>query len=178
MIPALPQWDDPATLVGLVAIVITSAALVRKSDRGLLLIMGIGVSFWALHYWLMGLVPATVIHAIAAVSILCSHALRNWTLRVRYQVGISFSALGVGAAMAYGTGPADVVAAVGCVLMTMSQFVARGTTRRYGFLSGEALFFAYALMVGSYPGMAVTLINIGANIIGTSQMRRATPATA
>lgn len=164
-----------ATLAGILAAIITVAALVRKDDKHLLLVMGIGVSVWTLHYALLGTVPGAVVHGIAAVSILSAHAVQSWSLTLRYIAGLGFASLGVASTVLYGEGLADVFAALGCVVFTMSQYVASGTPRRLGFFAGEVLLFIFALLIGSLPGMVVTLTNIIANGVGIVRQRRSVP---
>lgn len=161
-----------ATIVGLIAVAITVFALVRKTNRGLLLLMGIGVGFWAWHYWLMGSTSGAVIHGIAAVGIFVAHGVQQSPLWFRLLIATVFIKLGLWACFYWGTGWADVFAGVGCVVMTLSQFVWRGKAMRAGFLSGEVMFFFFAFLIGSYPGMAVTLSNVVAGTVGLIRMHR------
>lgn len=161
-----------ATLVGLIAVAITVFALIRKSNRSLLLLMGIGVAFWTWHYWLMGSVSGTVVHGIAALGIFVAHALQHRAYSVRLAMALTFIVMGLAACWVWGTGWADVFAGVGCVVMTLSQFVWRGKAMRLGFLSGEVMFFFFALLVGSYPGMAVTSSNVVAGAVGLIRLQR------
>lgn len=155
-----------ATLVGLIAVAITVTALIRKNDRGLLLILGIGVMFWAWHYWLIGSVPGGITHSIAAVGIFVAHAVQDKTLKLRSWIATVFITLGVSACVVWGSGWADVFAAAGCIVLTLSQFVWKGRSMRRGFLLGEAIYFFFALSIGSYPGMLVTSSNVAAGLIG------------
>lgn len=162
-----------ATIVGLIAVAITVFALIRKSNNGLLLLMGTGVAFWTWHYWLMGSVSGTIIHGIAAVGIFVAHVMSDKSPRSRLFVAQAFIAMGITSCIVWGTGWADVFAGAGCIVMTLSQFVWRGNAMRVGFLSGEALFFFFALLIGSYPGMAVTSSNVVAGVIGLIRLKAA-----
>lgn len=169
----MPYFElNAANAVGLIAVLITVTALLRRNNDGLLFLLGIGVSMWALHYWLLGTVPGAVVHGIAAASIFLAHALRNQGFGLRAVVGMACSSLGVSAAISFGTGLADVVAAIGCVVMTMTQYLGRGMGMRVGFLVGELLFLVFAILVGSLPGVAVTLSNFVAGMIGLTKMSR------
>lgn len=167
-----------ATLMGILALLLTVAALVRPDDQRMLLVMSVGVAFWALHYWLLGTVPGAVVHTIAAVSVMSAHLVQDWSMKARLTVGTYFTAMGVTSAAVFGTGVADLIIAICCIVMTFSQFAACGLPRRYGFLGGELLMLVFALLVGSIPGVAVTISNILANGIGIYRVRRATPAEA
>jgi len=171
----LPDILNLANLIGWVAAVITVCTLIRKDNRGLLLMMGVGVTLWSVHYAMLGSISGSVIHAVAAVSIFGANATANRPLFTRVTLGVMFSALGISAAAYYGTGWADVIAATGCVLMTITQYTGRGASLRLGFLGGESLFFVFAVMVGSVPGAAVTLANAAAGMIGLIRMRATAP---
>lgn len=157
---------SPATIVGLIAVSITVAALIRKNDRWLLLMMGVGVMFWAWHYWLIGSVPGSITHSIAAVGIFAAHAVQEQSLKVRSWIAAGFIAMGLSACITWGSGWADVFAGAGCIVLTLSQFVWKGRAMRRGFILGEIMLFFFALSVGSYPGMLVTSSNSVAGIIG------------
>ena len=160
-----------ATIVGLIAVAITVSALIRKSDRGLLLIMGVGVMFWAWHYWLIGSVPGGITHGIAAIGIFAAHGVQTKPLKIRAWIAAAFIGLGVAACVIWGTGWADVFAAAGCVVLTLSQFVWEGRSMRRGFVLGEIIYFFFALSLGSYPGMLVTSSNAIAGLVGLWRTR-------
>lgn len=164
-------------IIGLIAVVITVSALVRKSDRGLLLILGIGVMFWAWHYWLIGSVPGAITHGIAAVGIFAAHAVQDKPLKLRSWIAAGFITLGLSACVIWGTGWADVFAGAGCVVLTLSQFVWKGQAMRRGFILGEIIYFFFALSIGSYPGMLVTSSNAIAGLVGLWRTRNPAPKT-
>lgn len=163
-----------ASLIGIIALAVTAVALTRRSNQWLLATLGAAVSLWAVHYGLLGSVSGAAVHAVAAVSLFVAHALRNASPMVRGLTGTAFSAVGVGCTAYFGTGFADVLAAVGCIVMTLSQFLGRGNTLRIGFMSGETIFFGFALLVGSVPGMAVTAGNFLAGSVGLYRRYKAT----
>jgi hypothetical protein len=74
--------------------------------------------------------------------------------------------LGVSASIAGGITDQNIVAAIGCIVMTSSQYVFRGAHMRQGFLVGEVIFFVFAFMVESVPGMLVTTVNGLTGLIG------------
>jgi hypothetical protein len=161
-----------ADLIGYTALAIMVYALVRKDSDKLLALIGVGLLLWSLHYWLIGSMAGAVTHLIAAVGVLFAHQLLNTSLRLRILFALIFSALGVVGSLVHGITPANVVASVGCVIMTTSQYVFRGARMRQGFLVGEALFFIFAMLVGSVPGMLVTAANGIAGIIGLVRIHR------
>lgn len=163
-----------ADVVGYIALAIMVVALIRKDSRHLLLMISVGVLLWAVHYALLGAMPGAVTHAIAAVGVFLAHAQRDASYRARMLCALIFSALGVAGSLYYGITAANSVAAIGCVVMTTSQYLLRGVRMRQGFLAGEALFFIFALLVGSVPGMMVTTANGAAGLVGLFRIRNAT----
>lgn len=155
-----------ATIVGMIALTMTAIALTRRSNRGILVILGTAVTLWAVHYGLMGSLSGAAVHAVAAISLFVAHALQGQTTGVRGLTGTVFSAVGVSCTWYFGTGVEDVLAGFGCVVITMSQFLGRGNTMRIGFMSGEVIFYGFAFLVGSLPGMAVTAGNFLAGMVG------------
>lgn len=162
-----------ASFVGIIALTVTAVALTRRSNQWLLATLGAAVTLWAVHYGLLGSISGAAVHAVAAVSLFVAHALQNASVFTRGLAGTAFSAVGLGCTAYFGIGFADVLAAVGCVVITMSQFLGRGNTLRVGFMAGETIFFGFAFMVGSVPGMAVTAGNFMAGLIGLYRRYRA-----
>jgi len=162
-----------ANAIGVIALTMTAVALTRTSNHGLLLTLGAAVSLWAIHYGLLGSVSGFAVHVVAATSLFVAHWTQSATTGKRALMGLSFSALGVTVTWHFGTGLADVLAAVGCVIITMTQFNGNGNTLRIGFMTGELVLFGFALLVGSLPGMIVTAGNFGAGAIGLYRRHRA-----
>lgn len=168
---------DAPNLIGLIALTMTVAALTRRSNQGLLAVLGLSVLLWAVHYGLLGSVSGFMVHLVAAFSLFAAHWMQNTGAAARGFTGAAFSIAGVSCCWYFGTGWADVLAAVGCVIITMTQFLGRGSTLRLGFMTGETVFFGFALAIGSVPGMAVTSGNFIAGLIGLIRRQRA-PAEA
>lgn len=162
-----------ASLIGIIALTVTAVALTRRSNQWLLATLGAAVTLWAVHYGLLGSISGAAVHAVAAVSLFVAHAPQNASVFARGLAGTAFSAVGVGCTAYFGTGFADALAAIGCVVMTLSQFLGRGNALRVGFMSGETIFFGFAFMVGSVPGMAVTAGNFMAGLVGLYRRYRA-----
>lgn len=161
-----------ADLIGYIALSITVFALVRKDNDRLLLLISIGVFLWGVHYWLLGSFPGAVIHFIAGVGIFLAHVTTNAALGLRVALAGLFILLGVTGSLYSGLTAANVLAAVGGATMTVSQYVLRGQQMRQGFIAGEVVLFGFALLVGSVPGMLVTLTNAGAGGIGLLRGKR------
>lgn len=155
-----------ANAIGCIALAMSVLALIRTSNKGLLAILGSAVLLWGIHYGLLGSVSGLAVHLVAAASLFVAHAIQAANAPIRVAAGIAFSLAGVGATAYFGTGMADALAAVGCIIMTMTQFTGRGSTLRIGFMAGETVFFGFALILGSVPGMVVTAGNFVAGAIG------------
>ncbi|WP_372997535.1 YgjV family protein [Marinobacter sp.] len=164
---------DVPNIIGLIALTMTVVALTRRSNRGLLAVLGLSVLLWAVHYGLLGSVSGFMVHLVAAISLFVAHWMQGASETARGLTGVAFSVAGVTCCWYFGTGWVDVLAAVGCVLITMTQFLGKGNTLRLGFMGGETVFFGFALMVGSVPGMAVTAGNFAAGLIGLIRRNRA-----
>lgn len=165
-----------ANIVGIIALSMTAVALTRRSNDGLLATLGLAVLLWAVHYWLLGSLSGAAVHLVAAVSLFVAHWMQAATAAARGVTGALFSAAGVGCTWYFGSGWADVLAGVGCVVITMSQFLGRGNTMRIGFMCGESVFFGFAFLVASVPGMAVTAGNFMAGAVGLIRRSRAAKA--
>jgi len=168
----MPIFDTPF-VIGVIATALTFGALVRQSNKGLLGILGFSVFLWAIHYGLLGSVSGFAVHAVAACSLFVAHWTLNASLMARSIGAVGFSGAGVATCWVFGSGIEDALAAAGCVVITTSQFVARGNAMRLGFMSGETIFFGFALMVGSMPGMVVTAGNFAAGVVGLVRRYRA-----
>lgn len=162
--------------VGIVALTMTLIALTRTSNKGLLAVLGTAVALWAIHYGLLGSVSGFAVHVVAAVSLFVAHAIQHTSNATRATTGVVFSLMGVSVTAYFGSGLADVLAAVGCVIITMTQFTGNGNTLRIGFMTGETVFFGFALLVGSVPGMIVTAGNFAAGAIGLYRRNQAAKA--
>jgi hypothetical protein len=164
---------DTPNFVGIIALIMTVTALTRRSNEGLLVILGLSVFLWAVHYGLLGSISGAAVHLVAAVSLFVAHWMQATGVVARGVTGAVFSAVGVGCTVYFGSGWADVLAGVGCVVITMSQFLGKGNTMRVGFMCGETAFFGFAFLVASAPGMAVTAGNLMAGVLGLIRRNRA-----
>lgn len=167
---------DAPDVVGTIALMMTVVALTRRSNEGLLAILGLSVLLWAAHYGLLGSASGAAVHLVAAISLFVAHWMQASGTLARGLTGATFSATGVACTWYFGSGWADVLAGVGCIVITMSQFLGKGNTMRVGFMCGETVFFGFALLVGSTPGMAVTAGNFMAGLIGLARRNMASKA--
>ncbi|TVP53445.1 MAG: hypothetical protein EA349_13735 [Halomonadaceae bacterium] len=169
-------WSDlitpyDANAVGVLALVITITAMARSSDRGLLALIALGVAFWAVHYGMLGSQSGAIVHGIAAVGIFCAHLTQEFALKSRVILATVFSTAGVSGSLYFGSALADALAAIGCVLLSFSEHTLRGPARRQGMVAGQGIFFVYALLLGSVPGMTVTTLTVVAGVVGLRRMR-------
>lgn len=155
-----------ANAIGCTALAMSVLALIRTSNKRLLAILGSAVLLWGIHYGLLGSTSGLAVHLVAATSLFVAHAMQATKTPIRVAAGVAFSMAGVGATAYFGTGMADALAAVGCIIITMTQFTGRGSALRVGFMAGETVFFGFALILGSIPGMIVTAGNFVAGAIG------------
>lgn len=166
---------NPANIIGAIALIMTAVALTRRSNHGLLGVLGVAVLLWALHYGLLGSLSGAAIHLVAAASLFTAHFMQSARSAFRFFTGIAFAGAGVFSSWHFGSGLADVLAAIGCVILTMTQFMGRGNTLRIGFIAGETLLFGFAFLIGSLPGMLVTVSNFIAGLVGLVRRYRETP---
>lgn len=161
-----------ADLIGYFALGITVFALVRKESDRILLLISIGVLLWGVHYWLLGSFSGAIIHFIAGAGIFIAHATMEARLGIRIALAGIFIVLGCTGSLYSEVTAANLLAAIGGAVMTVSQYVLRGQQMRQGFIVGEAIIFGFAFLVGSVPGMLVTLTNVGAGLIGLWRLRQ------
>jgi Bacterial inner membrane protein. len=119
----------------------------------------------------MGSISGAIVHGIAAVGVFLAHITYSSSIHLRIALMVICSLAGVGASLYSGVNAPNIAASVGCVVMTSSQYVLRGARMRQGFLAGEAVFFVFAVLVGSIPGMLVTITNSFAGLIGLFRSR-------
>jgi hypothetical protein len=161
-----------ADAIGYLALAVMVLGLVRKDSKHLLLMIAGGVFLWGVHYGMLGSTSGAIVHGIAGVGVFLAHATYSARLSHRVLLAGCFSVIGVIASLYTDINPANVAAAVGCVVMTTSQYVLRDAQMRQGFLAGEAAFFVFAAIVGSVPGMLVTIVNALAGLIGMFRLHR------
>lgn len=165
-----------ADLIGYIALSITVFALVRRDSKQLLLLISVGVFLWGVHYGLLGSTAGAIIHFIAGIGIFLAHISQNATLRQRLVLAGTFMLLGAIGALYSGFTIENVLAAIGGSILTLSQYVLRGKQMRQGFIAGELVLFGFAFLVGSVPGMLVTMANVGAGVVGLWRLASARSA--
>lgn len=157
---------------GVVALIMSVWALTRKDDSHILLILSVSVLLWAVHYFLMGSVTGGVMHIIASAGIFIADRMKSLDWRPKFIVATVFAALNIVVGTLWWTGFSDLFAVAGGVVLGYSQFCFKGQAMRTGFIAGEGIMFGYAASLGSYPGMAVTLINLMAGLVGLWRLTR------
>lgn len=161
-----------ANFAGYLALAIMAFALVRKDNRHLLFLIGVGLFLWAIHYWLIGSTAGAINHLIAGIGVFLAHSTYQWSIRKRIVLAAVFAALAVAGSLFTGFSTANILAALGGVIMTASQYIFRGVRMRQGFLAGEGFFFFFALLIGSVPGMLVTVMNALSGITGLVRIHK------
>lgn len=162
--------ENIALFVGLLALAISVSALVRKSNDGILLLLSLAVAVWGAHYFLMGSVVGGVQHLVAAGGIFLADRMSGQPMKHKVSAALAFVAINLAAGVMWWTGPWDAYAIAAAPILTFSQFCLSGMRMRLGFMIGEVVMFFYAAELGSFPGMAVSVINVLAGLIGLIRM--------
>ena len=161
------QLFSPAQVVGYLALILGVTAFLQKSDQRLKFFNATQSLVYALHFVLLGHLPAC---ASALVSSLRSFlALRSRSLWLGGAMIVANLALGV----AFVTGWAGWLPVIGSCIATYAIFTMRGIPFRLVLLASTLLWLANAIVTGSIGGTVLELANAAINLSTIIRMARA-----
>jgi hypothetical protein len=140
---------SPAQCLGYLAFVLGVAAFLQKSDRRLKVLIAGESLVYALHFWLLGVPPASANAAITAVRTTLSLKLRAAWLSV------VFVAIHLCAGVLFAKTPAGWLTVIGSCISTVAVFQMRGLAMRLMMLFSTGCWLVNNFLSGSIGGAAL-----------------------
>jgi hypothetical protein len=158
---------SPAQLVGYIALVLGITAFLQKSDQRLKFFNATQSLFYALHFVLLGNLPASASSLTSSVRSFLALRYRSWALCT-----VMFSA-NIGLGLAFARTRAGWLPIIGSCIATVAIFTLKGIPFRAMLLASTLLWLANNLITGSIGGTLLELANATLNITTMIRMLRA-----
>jgi hypothetical protein len=162
---------SPAQVVGYIALALGITAFLQKSDDRLKLFNATQGLVYALHFVLLGNLPASTSALLSSLRSFLALRYRSWLLGAAI-IGVN---VGLGAAFARNT--AGWLPVVGSSIATIAIFTMRGVPFRSVLLASTLLWLANNILTGSIGGTLLELANATVNISTIVRMVRSSPRT-
>jgi hypothetical protein len=160
---------SPAQVVGYIALALGITAFLQKSDHRLKFFSATQCLVYALHFVLLGNLPASTSSLVASVRTFLALRYRSVVLGVVI-IGVN---LGMGAAFARNA--AGWLPVIGSCITTMAIFRMKGVPFRLVLLASTLLWLANDIISGSIGGTVLELANATINITTMIRMVRSSP---
>lgn len=157
---------SPAQLVGYIALALGITAFLQKSDDRLKFFNATQGLVYALHFFLLGSLPASTSSLVASLRTFLALRYRSLVLAVVI-IGIN---VGMGAAFARSA--AGWLPVIGSCITTIAIFRMKGVPFRAVLLSSTLLWLANNIITGSIGGTVLELANATINITTMIRMVR------
>jgi hypothetical protein len=160
---------SPAQVVGYIALALGITAFLQKRDQRLKFFNATQCLVYALHFVLLGNLPASTSSLVAS--------LRNF-LALRYRsilLGVAIICVNIGLGAAFATNAAGWLPVTGSCITTMAIFRMKGVPFRLVLLASTLLWLANNLITGSIGGTVLELANATINITTMIRMVRSSP---
>jgi hypothetical protein len=162
---------SPAQLVGYIALALGITAFLQKSDRRWKFFNATQGLFYALHFVLLGNLPA-------CASCLISSSRSFLALRYRsLWLGASFVVLNLGMGAVFARNAAGWLPVIGSCIATVAIFTMRGVPFRSVLLASTLLWLANNIITGSVGGTVLEVANAVVNISTMIRMLRSSTRT-
>ncbi len=162
---------SPAQVVGYIALALGITAFLQKSDRRWKIFNATQGLFYALHFVLLGNLPA-------CASCLISSSRSFLALRYRsLWLGAAFVALNLGMGAALARNAAGWLPVIGSCIATVAIFTMRGVPFRSVLLASTLLWLANNVITGSVGGTVLEVANAVVNISTMFRMLRSSTRT-
>jgi hypothetical protein len=160
---------SPAQVVGYIALALGITAFLQKSDDRLKLFNATQGLVYALHFVLLGNLPASTSALLSSLRSFLALRYRSWLLGA----AIIVANVGLGAVFARHT--AGWLPVVGSSIATIAIFTMRGVPFRCVLLASTLLWLANNILTGSIGGTLLELANAAVNISTIIRMVRSSP---
>ena len=160
---------SPAQLVGYIALALGITAFLQKSDDRLKFFNATQGLFYALHFILLGNLPASASSITSSLRSFLALRYRSWALG-----GVMFC-VNVGLGVAFARTRAGWLPIVGSCIATVAIFTLKGIPFRSMLLASTLLWLANNIITGSIGGTLLEVANATINITTMVRMLRSSP---
>ncbi len=158
---------SPAQLVGYIALALGITAFLQKSDDGLKFFNATQGLFYALHFILLGNLPASASSLTSSLRSFLALRYRSWLL------GTVMFCANIGLGAAFARTRADWLPVIGSCIATVAIFTLKGVPFRAMLLASTLLWLANNVITGSIGGTVLEVANATLNITTMIRMLRA-----
>lgn len=162
---------SPAQVVGYLALALGITAFLQKSDERLKLFNAIQGLVYALHFVLLGNLPASSSSLLSSFRSFLALRYRSWLL------GAAIIGVNVGLGVAFARNAAGWLPVIGSCIATIAIFKMRGVPFRCVLLASTLLWLANNIITGSIGGTVLEVANAVINISTMIRMVRSSPGT-
>ena len=155
-----------AQIVGYVALALGITAFLQKSDQRLKFFNASQGLVYALHFVLLGNLPASASSLLSSLRSFLALRFRSWLL------GAAIICVNVGLGAAFARNAAGWLPVVGSCIATMAIFTMRGVPFRCVLLASTLLWLANNIISGSIGGTLLEVANATINISTMIRMVR------
>ncbi len=158
---------SPAQLVGYIALALGITAFLQKSDDRLKFFNATQGLFYALHFILLGNLPASASSLTSSVRSFLALRYRSWVL------GTVMFCANIGLGVAFARTRAGWLPVIGSCIATVAIFTLKGIPFRFVLLASTLLWLANNIITGSIGGTLLEVANATINITTMIRMLRA-----
>ena len=158
---------SPAQLVGYIALALGITAFLQKSDDRLKFFNATQGLFYALHFILLGNLPASASSLTSSLRSFLALRYRSWVL------GTVMFCANIGLGVAFARTRAGWLPVIGSCIATVAIFTLKGVPFRAMLLASTLLWLANNLITGSIGGTLLEVANATLNITTMIRMVRA-----
>ena len=162
---------SPAQVVGYIALALGITAFLQKSDDRLKLFNATQGLVYALHFVLLGNLPASTSALLSSLRSFLALRYRSWLL------GAAIIGANVGLGAVFARNTAGWLPVVGSSIATIAIFTMRGVPFRCVLLASTLLWLANNILTGSIGGTLLELANATVNISTIIRMVRSSPGS-
>ena len=149
---------SPAQVVGYLALALGITAFLQKSDQRLKFFNASQGLFYALHFVLLGNLPASASSLLSSLRSFLALRYRSWLL------GAAIIGVNVGLGAAFAKNAAGWLPVIGSCIATMAIFTMKGVPFRCVLLTSTLLWLANNIISGSIGGTLLEVANAIINI--------------
>jgi hypothetical protein len=161
------QIFSPAQVVGYLALALGIAAFLQKSDRRLKLLISAQSFFYAVHFFLLGALPASTSAFVNSARSLMAIRYRS------FQLSLVMIAINLALGVAFVRSLSGCLPVIGSCITTYAMFNMQGVRFRIVLFCSTLLWLTNDLLTGSIGGTILESTSAAVNLYRTIQMSRA-----
>jgi hypothetical protein len=160
---------SPAQLAGYIALALGITAFLQTSDQRLKLFNATQGLVYALHFLLLGSLPACASALLSSIRSFLALRYRSWLL------GAAIVCVNIGLGAAFSKSAAGWLPVIGSSIATFAIFTMKGVPFRCVLLVSTLLWLAHNIITGSIGGTILEVANATINILTMIRMVRSSP---